>query len=381
MIHYFYRVKRLLRNRILFFWSIVFPMVLAAFFKMAFSSITEKDWAFETLPVAVAAQDGSERDGMLISFLEEMKNEDTAFFEVIEAERAEAEKLLQENRVMAVILTGEETSVLLRENGLSATVVKTVLDGYLQSREIFTDAAANGKLAEVAWAFATEMQVLSIKEFKGASKDPIIQYFQALLAMASLYGAMYGLLNAKELNPGLSAEAARRIAAPVPRLSTAVTDLMAAFTIQYLQFLILIAYFMLILRIDFGRISGWLFLAGAVHSLLGVSIGYFIGCAVRKKPGVQQAVMMSSVMLSSFLSGLMVGNIRIEIELTAPWLNRINPATLIANSLHALCIMRDMKQYAFCMAGMLLWCVMLFCGSIAALALHQSYERRGIKSV
>ncbi len=46
MIHYFYRVKRLLRNRILFFWSIVFPMVLAAFFKMAFSSITEKDWAF-----------------------------------------------------------------------------------------------------------------------------------------------------------------------------------------------------------------------------------------------------------------------------------------------------------------------------------------------
>lgn len=381
MIHYFYRVKRLLRNRILFFWSIIFPMVLAAFFKMAFSSIVEKEWAFETIPVAVAAQDGNGRDGMLISFLEEMENEDTVFFEVIEAERSEAEKLLRENHVTAVILTGEETSVLLRENGLSATVVKTVLDGYLQSREIFMDAAANGKLKEVTQAFATELPVLSTREFKGTSKDPTIQYFQALLAMASLYGAMYGLLNAKELNPGLSAEAARRVAAPVPRLSTALTDLAAAFTVQYLQFLILIAYFILILRIDFGRINAWLFLAGAVHSLLGVSVGYFIGCAVRKKPGVQQAVMMSSVMLSSFLAGLMVGDIRIEIELAAPWLNRINPATLIANSLYALCIMGDMRQYALCMAGMLLWCAALFGGSIAALALHQSYEKRGIKGV
>ncbi len=381
MIHYIYRVKRLLRNRILFFWSIIFPMVLAAFFKMAFSSITEKDWAFETIPVAVAAQDGTEQDGMLVSFLAEMENEGTVFFEVTEAGRAEAEALLQEGRVAAVILTGEEPCVLLRENGLSATVVKTVLDGYLQSREIFTDAAANGKLEEAALTFATEVKTLSVREFKGASKDPMIQYFQALLAMASLYGAMYGLTNAKELNPGLSAEAARRIAAPVPRLSTAVTDLAAAFTIQYLQFLILIAYFLLILRIDFGRISGWLFLAGAVHSLLGVSIGYFIGCAVRKKQNVQQALMLSSVMLSSFLAGLMVGNIRIEIELAVPWLNRVNPATLIANSLHALCIMGDMKQYAFCMAGMLLWCAVLFGGSVAALALHQSYERRGIKGV
>ncbi len=346
MIHYIYRVKRLLRNRILFFWSIIFPMVLAAFFKMAFSSITEKDWAFETIPVAVAAQDGTEQDGMLVSFLAEMENEGTVFFEVTEAGRAEAEALLQEGRVAAVILTGEEPCVLLRENGLSATVVKTVLDGYLQSREIFTDAAANGKLEEAALTFATEVKTLSVREFKGASKDPMIQYFQALLAMASLYGAMYGLTNAKELNPGLSAEAARRIAAPVPRLSTAVTDLAAAFTIQYLQFLILIAYFLLILRIDFGRISGWLFLAGAVHSLLGVSIGYFIGCAVRKKQNVQQALMLSSVMLSSFLAGLMVGNIRIEIELAVPWLNRVNPATLIANSLHALCIMGDMSTQA-----------------------------------
>ena len=39
----------------------------------------------------------------------------------------------------AVIVAGEETKVLLRENGLNSTVVKTVVDGYLQSKEMFVN--------------------------------------------------------------------------------------------------------------------------------------------------------------------------------------------------------------------------------------------------
>lgn len=378
MVYYLYRVKRLFRNKILFFWLLIFPMVLATFFKMAFSSITEKDWAFETIPVAVAAQDGTERDGMLLSFLAEMENEGTAFFEVIEAERAEAEELLRKKSVAAVIVTGEKPTVLFRENGLSATVVKAVLDGYLQSREIWIEAAANGKMAEVAQAFSEEMQTLSVREFRGAAKDPTIQYFQALLAMASLYGAMYGLLNTKELNPRLSDTAARRIAAPLRKLQTVLADVAAAFTIQYVQFLILITYFTLVLRLDFGTVNGWLFLAGAVHSILGVLVGYFCGCVL---PNMQQPVTMAVTMLSCFLAGLMVGTIRIEIELAAPWINRINPATLIANSMQALCIMGDMRQYAICMISMLLWCVVLIIGSVLALALYQRTGRKEEKDV
>lgn len=381
MVYYLYRVKRLFRNKILFFWLLIFPMVLATLFKMAFSSITEKDWAFETIPVAVAAQDGTERERMLLSFLAEMENEGTAFFEVIEADRAEAEELLRKKSVAAVIVTGEKPTVLFRENGLSATVVKAVLDGYLQSREIWMEAAANGKIAEVAQAFSEEMQTLSVREFRGAAKDPTIQYFQALLAMASLYGAMYGLLNTKELNPRLSDTAARRIAAPLRKLQTVLADVAAAFTIQYAQFLILITYFTLVLRVDFGTVNGWLFLAGAVHSILGVLVGYFSGCALRKAPNVQQPVTMAATMLSCFLAGLMVGTIRIEIELAAPWINRINPATLIANSLQALCIMGDMRQYAICMVSMLLWCVVLIIGSVLALALYQRAGRKEEKGV
>ena len=377
MIYYMYRVKRLFRNRVLFFWSIIFPLVLATFFKLAFSSITEKDWGFETIAVAVAPEEGTVPDETLISFLESMENEGTAYFAVTKTDMESAEKLLADKEVTAVIVTGEETKVLFRENGLMQTVVKTVLDGYLQSKDIFVEAAVNGKLAEVTEVFSAELETLKVREFKGASKDPMIQYFQALIAMASLYGAMYGLTNTNELNVKSTDVASRRLAAPMRKIPTVIADVAAAFTIQYVQFLILITYYTLILRVDFGVINGWLFLAGALHSLFGVLLGYFIGSVVQKKEGVQNAIMMGGVMLSCFLAGLMVGNLRIIIELSVPVINRINPATLIADSLQALCIMGDMEQYTRCMVSILIWCVCLGIGSVLAITIRQKlYGRR-----
>lgn len=379
MIYYMYRVKRLFRNKLLFFWSIIFPLVLATFFKLAFSSITEKDWGFETIAVAVAPEAGSVQDEMLISFLESMKNEETAYFAVTETDKDNAEQLLTDKKVTAVIVTGEETKVLFRENGLLQTVVKTVLDGYLQSKDIFIEAAMNGKLSEVTAAFSDELETLKVREFRGASKDPMIQYFQALIAMASLYGAMYGLTNTNELNVKSTDVAARRLAAPMRRIPTVLADVAAAFTIQYIQFLILIGYYTLILRVDFGKINGWLFLAGALHSLFGVLLGYFIGCLVQRKEGIQNAIMMGGVMLSCFLAGLMVGNLRILIELSAPVINRINPATLIADSLQALCIMGDMERYARCMISILIWCICLGAGSVIVIAIRQKRFGRRVE--
>lgn len=381
MIYYMYRVKRLFRNKTLFFWSIIFPLVLATFFKLAFSSFTEKEWGFDTIAVAVVAEDGTERDSMLVDFLADMKNEEQDFFAVTETDIVTAERMLAEEEVTAVIVTGEETTMLLRENGLNTTVVKTVLDGYLQSKDIFIEAAMTGKLAEVTEAYSEEIETLAVREFKGASKDPMIQYFQALLAMASLYGAMYGLTNTNELNQNADKTnvAARRLASPMRMIPTVIADVAAAFTIQYVQFLLILAYYILVLKVDFGTINGWLFLAGGLHSLFGVLIGYFIGSVVRKKESLQNSIMTGSVMTSCFFSGLMVNGIRITIELKAPIVNRINPATLVADSLQALCVMGDMERFARCMISILIWCIVLGAGSILALGIRQKLEGRSVE--
>lgn len=376
---YWYRVKRLFRNKTLFFWSIIFPVILATFFKVAFSSITEKDWGFSTIKVAVTAENGAAPDEMLVSFLEEMETGDTPFFEVTICEKAEAEKMLSEKDVQALIVAGDEVEVQFYENGLNSTIVKTVLDGYVQSKDILMTAAMNGTLDAVVAVLSDEAEVLAVKEFPGASKDPMIQYFQALIAMASLYGAMYGLMNTSEMNPLARDVAARRLAAPIKKVKTVLTDVAAAFTIQYVQFLMLIGYCTLLLRLDFGEVNGLLFAGGAAFSLFGVLIGYFIGTVIRKKESVQDAIMMGCVMGSCFLAGLMVGNMRIMFEQSAPIVNRINPATLIADALQALCVMGDKKRFALCLLRIGIWCAVLIAGSVIAILWNQKKDGRRVE--
>ena len=378
MIHYVYRLKRLLRMRVIFFWSIVFPLLLGTVFKVAFSDATSKDWGFVTIPVAVVAEEGNSEDEAFVTFLTEMKNGDTPFFTVTKCDRKTAEEMLADGELSAVIVTGEETKVLLRENGLNSTIVKTVVDGYLQSKEMFVEAAMRGKLPEVIAAFSEEITTLSVKEFEGAATDPFVQYFYALIAMASLYGAMYGLMNTNELNQKLSLVSARRLAAPMRTVPTVLCDVAAAFTIQYLQFLIILAYSILILKVDFGSVSGWIFLGGVFYSLLGVLLGYFIGTVVQKSDSLQNSIMMGSVMFSCFLAGLMVGNIRMAIELTVPVVNRINPATLIADSMQALCIMGDREKFVSCLFGITVWCICLICGSMLVVMLRQKKAGRSV---
>ena len=203
----------------------------------------------------------------------------------------------------------------------------------------------------------------------------MISFFQALLAMASLYGAIFGIMNTQELTVGFVAVASRRLSAPLRKFSTVVADVAAAFTIQYAQFLLLIAYYVLILKLDFGDVNGWLFVAGAIHSLLGVAYGYFVGCLVQKSERMQMAIMVGTAMFSCFLAGLMTQSITVKIEASCPVVNRINPATLIVNSYQSLCVMRNMDKFMDCLIRLGIWCAILIFGSIGVLALRQNVEK------
>ena len=67
----------------------------------------------------------------------------------------------------------------------------------------------------------------------------------------------------------------------------------------------------------------------------------------------------------------MVGNMRMVLETSAPIVNRINPATLIAESMHALCVIGDMEWFARCMMSIALWCILLIIVCVVALGYHQ----------
>ncbi|MDE6103474.1 MAG: ABC transporter permease, partial [Oscillospiraceae bacterium] len=175
--------------------------------------------------------------------------------------------------------------------------------------------------------------------------DTYIQYFYNLIAMAAFFGSVSGLYIAINNQGNLSAIAARKCISPTNKLTSITASLLASFVAQVICVSIGITYILFILKVDMGNKIPMVYLSGAVGSLTGVTMGFFIGSFGRLNQNVKMAISMSVTMLSCFLSGLMVGNMKTVIETYAPVVNRINPAALISDLFYCLNIYNDYRRY------------------------------------
>ena len=95
--------------------------------------------------------------------------------------------------------------------------------------------------------------------------------------------------------------------------------------------------------------------------LTGVSLGFFFGTLGKKGKEEKDGLIFAVIMPLCFLSGLMVGNMRVLIDRVAPVVNRINPAALITDSFYCLSIFEGHARYTRNIVTLLLLSV-LFIG-------------------
>ena len=81
-------------------------------------------------------------------------------------------------------------------------------------------------------------------------------------------------------------------------------------------------------------------------SIIGVSVGQFIGAAARKNENLKMALILGFSMLSSILSGLMYADIKYYIGKHFPIINKINPATLISDAFYSLSVYSDYERFS-----------------------------------
>lgn len=163
--------------------------------------------------------------------------------------------------------------------------------------------------------------------------------------MAAFFGSISGLYIAINNQGNLSAIAARKCISPTNKLTSITASLLASFVAQVVCVSIGITYILFILKVDMGDKIPMVYLSGAVGSLTGVTMGFFIGSFGRLNQNVKMAISMSVTMLSCFLSGLMIGNMKSVIEMYVPIVNRINPAALISDLFYCLNIYNDYRRY------------------------------------
>ena len=186
-----------------------------------------------------------------------------------------------------------------------------------------------------------------VQEFSlgGRTIDGNVQFFYALIAMGCLYGCFIGFGAAVSLQANLTALAARRCVTPTHKLKLVFSELISSFLLGYVDVVILLLYLRYGLKLDFNGQMGRMLLICFLGSLIGVSMGIFVGSLGKMKEGAKIGIILGISMICSFLAGLMNSNMKDIVEKHAPFINRINPAALISDAFYCINVYDDTARY------------------------------------
>lgn len=349
-----YKVKYLLRAKEEVFWVLLFPLILGTCFYAAFSNISESTENFHTIPVAITFEESSENTEYVKAVFNAMtvaEEGEEALLDITYTDAREAEQLLKKNEITGIIHFKDMLPTLtLLKNDIYASILKEVVDKYVRTTSM---------MESVVMEEINEVDYITTKPLTDGNTDNVTDYFYSLIAMTCLFGSMLGVSGAKHIKANLSALGMRKELAPIHKLLTITSDFTACYLFLILGDIVLIVYLELILKVNLGGNFGLILLTACVGSLIGLSSGIFTGSIPKLSENVKMAIITAGSLFSSFLSGLMIGNIKYQIEKFAPLVNRINPATVITDALYSLNIYDTYEKFTVCMMTLVAYSILL----------------------
>ena len=373
-----YRMKCLLRDRETVFWTMVFPLLLATMFHFAFGHLVGDTVSFEPVKVAVVDSPAYQNEVFLKEMLGALSAPgDGQVLDLTIADETEAQRLLSEGEVVGVITVGEDglgspvggegarsgsVRLTVAQSGLNQSILKAILDDYLHSYAtvysiVSQNPTALGGLIERLYSRSSYTRQVSYSE---AVPKPMLSAFYALVAMACMYTSFWGMRNTIDVQADLSYQGARRSVAPTHKLAVVLCDFAAALLISLGEILVLLAYLVFALKVNFGDQTGFVVLTCLVGCVAGVSFGTFVGTLFRRSVGAKIGALIGATMAMSFLAGLMVVDMKHWVARNAPVLTYINPAALISDAFYSLYVYDNHNRF-FLNIGLLLAISTAFC--------------------
>lgn len=132
--------------------------------------------------------------------------------------------------------------------------------------------------------------------------------------MGCLYGCFIGFGAAISLQANLTALAARRCVTPTHKLKLVLSEQIVSFFLGYVDVVILLLYLRYVLKLDFQGQMGRMLVICFLGSLIGVSMGIFVGSLGKMKEGVKIGIILGISMVCSFLAGLMNNTMKDIVE-------------------------------------------------------------------
>lgn len=324
-----YKIKSMLGDKSVMFWTVLFPLLLATMFHFSFGSL-ESSPSMEIIPVAVVGE--GEGASVLSDALEA-----TELFRLQHVERTQAEDLLRRGEIKGIVLLdGGELSLQVSSTGLEENILKTVLDSYQQTTAMVTDiilenpaAIQKGILEDIA----SVRNYTASKEMENGNAYVI--FFYALLAMVSLMSGTGAAQAVWEIQSDQSLVAARVNFSPVKKMKIYAVNMLCTTLFYFVVVLLAVAYIRFVLGVEFGN-TALVILMCLVGCLAGITLNSMLFALIKGSEGLKMGILIGVNLTSCFLAGMMVIDVKYLVQKAFPHAALLNPATLIADGLYAL---------------------------------------------
>lgn len=341
--NYIYRLKCILRDKQVIFWTLLFPIILATLFNLSLAKISSAE-NFSKIKIGIVNNEEFNRNKDFKEAIASVSSSDKStgksnLFDVKYTSREEADKLLQDDNLEGYIYFDNGLRLFVKKSGLNQTIIKEFLDDFKQTSStaitiISRDPAGDHSTLISSLSDRTDF----IKEVSigKSAPDTSVNYFYTLIAMACLYGGFMGLNEVIAVQADLSSQGARVNMAPTHKLKVFAVSVLAAATVQLFEIFILLGYLILVLKINFGSQIGYILLTCVIGTITGVTFGTCIASVIKKGEGIKIGMLIGLSMLMSFLSGMMYDKMKYIVNTKIPILGYINPANLITDCFYSL---------------------------------------------
>ena len=301
-----YLGKNTLRDKTFFFWSILYPILMAIFFYTAFSGIINQE--FEPIDLGVST------DSYFVSIFEEIE-----ILNVHEITEEEANEKLLSGEIYGYV--DNDLNLTVKESGLNQTIIKQILDQIVQVGGL------NVPVEQV------DMMVdYTISNNQNA--DTLIIIFYTLIAMVSTYGVFTGIETVSLIQANLSEIGKRMNIAPLRKSDFIISGLVGGFIMNVISNTLLLLFMHFILKLNLFTEFKYSMLFILLGNLFGLSLGMLIGSSNKKSTNVKTLIAVAVTLFLSFLSGMMSPDIKIILDEKIPILAKVNPISVITDNLY-----------------------------------------------
>lgn len=337
--NYKYRVKCIIRDKNMMFWTLLFPIVLATLFNLAFSDLSDAE-DFSAVNIAIVKDKEYDNKEFIDVINSVSKGEtDDPLFNIKYTSEVKAQDLLDNNKIDGYLHVDKNIDIVVKDAGMNQTIIKSFVDEYKQTESTIKRIIKENPMAiqnvGVDNLFKKTDYIKEVAISK-TSLDATVNYFYTLIAMACLYGGFLGLKEISQIQANQSPQGARVSVAPTHKLKAFMASMAAATTIQLFDIAALMIYLSFVLKVNFSNQIGYVLLTCIIGTITGVTFGTCLGVAIKKSEGVQVGILVGITMTMSYLSGMMYDKMKYIINSKMPILGYINPVNLIADSFYSL---------------------------------------------